>query len=50
LYLRQSLIEKIIVDLFIGVIHSSRLIEANLELRGVGVKRRALKSIIKDYK
>jgi len=26
------------------------LIRANLELRRVGVKRRALKSIIKDYK
>ena len=36
--------------LIIGVMLLSPLIRANLELRRVGVKRRALKSIIKDYK
>ena len=46
----QSLIEKIAVVLFIGAMLLSLLIRANSELRRVGVKRRALKSIIKDYK
>jgi hypothetical protein len=36
--------------LFIGAMLLSPLIRANWELRRVGVKRRALKSIIKDYK
>jgi hypothetical protein len=48
LYLRQSLIEKIIVDLFIGVIHSSRLIEANLELLRAGEKRKNFQFIIEE--
>ena len=36
--------------LFIGAILLSPLIRENSELRRVGVKRRRLKSIIKDYK
>jgi hypothetical protein len=47
---QQSLIEKITVVLFIGAILLSPLIRENLELRRVGVKRRALRSIIEDFK
>ena len=47
---QQGLIERITVVLFIGAILLSPLIRENSELRRVGVKRRALKSIIKDYK
>jgi hypothetical protein len=36
--------------LFIGAILLSPLIRENLELRRVGVKRRALRSIIEDFK
>ena len=47
---QQSLIERITVVLFIGAILLSPLIRENLELRRVGVKRRALRSIIEDFK
>ena len=50
-YLRQqSLIEKITVALFIGVIRLNLLIRENSELRRVGAKRRGLSNIIEDFK
>jgi len=45
---QQSLIEKITVDMFIGVIHLSLLIRENLEQPKAGVKKKSFHNIIED--
>ena len=48
LSLKQSDLGLITVDMFIGVIHSNRLIRENLELLRVGAKKRSFQNIIED--